>query len=107
MMSRTIVIALGGNALAPAGERPTIGNQFRHTRESVATVVELAREGWAIALVHGNGPQIGDSLARNEIAAAALRSTGTPRSAGKAWTPSSTRIVPRRSSPRRRMPRSC
>lgn len=68
-MSRTIVIALGGNALAPAGERPTIANQFRHTRESMATVVELAREGWAIALVHGNGPQVGDSLARNEIAA--------------------------------------
>jgi len=68
-MSRTIVIALGGNALAPAGERPTIANQFRHTRESLAPVVELAREGWHIALVHGNGPQVGDSLARNEIAA--------------------------------------
>ena len=68
-MPRTIVIALGGNALAPAGERPTIANQFRHTRESLAPVVELAREGWHIALVHGNGPQVGDSLARNEIAA--------------------------------------
>jgi carbamate kinase len=69
MMSKTIVIALGGNALAPAGERPTIANQFRRTRESMATVVELAREGWAIALVHGNGPQVGDSLARSESAA--------------------------------------
>src|SRR5207245_8139325 len=26
-------------------------------------------EGWAIALVHGNGPQVGDELARNELAA--------------------------------------
>ena len=69
-MSRTIVVALGGNALAPANERPTITNQFRHTRESLAPVVELARDGWGIALVHGNGPQVGDSLARNEIAAA-------------------------------------
>ena len=69
-MSRTVVIALGGNALAPAGEPPTIANQFRHTRESLAPVVELAREGWHIALVHGNGPQVGDSLARNELAAA-------------------------------------
>ncbi len=68
-MTKTIVIALGGNALAPAGERPTITNQFRHTRESLAPVVELARDGWHIALVHGNGPQVGDSLARNEIAA--------------------------------------
>src|SRR5881296_2855481 len=65
----TIVVALGGNAVAPPGERPTIANQFRHTRESLAPIVDLARAGWAIALVHGNGPQVGDELARNEIAA--------------------------------------
>jgi carbamate kinase len=65
----TVVIALGGNALAPPGERPTIANQFRHTRASLAPVVELARLGCRIAIVHGNGPQVGDSLARNEIAA--------------------------------------
>ncbi|MGD8728042.1 MAG: hypothetical protein PVH40_10380, partial [Gemmatimonadales bacterium] len=64
----TIVIALGGNALAPAGERPTIHSQFRHTRESLRAVVELARDGWRIAIVHGNGPQVGDALDRNEIA---------------------------------------
>jgi carbamate kinase len=65
----TIVVALGGNAVAPPGERPTIANQFRHTRESLAPIVDLARHGWAIALVHGNGPQVGDELARNELAA--------------------------------------
>lgn len=64
----TIVVALGGNAVAPPGERPSIANQFRHTRASLATIVELARAGWRIALVHGNGPQVGDELARNEIA---------------------------------------
>jgi carbamate kinase len=69
MSAGTLVLALGGNALAPAGERPTIANQFRHTRESLAPVVELARLGWRIAIVHGNGPQVGDSLARNELAA--------------------------------------
>jgi carbamate kinase len=69
MEGRTVVVALGGNALAPAGERGTIASQFRHTRESLAPIVDLAREGWRIAIVHGNGPQVGDSLARNEIAA--------------------------------------
>jgi carbamate kinase len=64
----TIVIALGGNALQPPGERVTIHDQFRHTRESLTAVVELAREGWRIALVHGNGPQVGDDLDRNELA---------------------------------------
>jgi carbamate kinase len=65
----TIVVALGGNAVAPPNERPTIANQFRHTRASLASIVDLARDGWDIALVHGNGPQVGDELARNEIAA--------------------------------------
>jgi carbamate kinase len=65
---RTAVLALGGNALARAGEPPTITNQFRHARESVAPIVELAREGWRIAIVHGNGPQVGDELVRNELA---------------------------------------
>jgi carbamate kinase len=63
---RTIVIALGGNALAQPGEEGTITQQFRHTRESLSAVVELAREGWRIAIVHGNGPQVGNELIRNE-----------------------------------------
>jgi carbamate kinase len=66
-MSRTAVLALGGNALARAGEPATIANQFRHARESIAPIVELARDGWEIAIVHGNGPQVGDELTRNEL----------------------------------------
>ena len=72
--SGTIVVAVGGNAVAPANERPTIANQFRHTRESLAPIVDLARAGWNIALVHGNGPQVGDELARNELTADQLES---------------------------------
>jgi carbamate kinase len=64
----TIVIALGGNALAPPGSRATIHDQFRHTRSSLTAIVALAREGWHIAIVHGNGPQVGDALERNELA---------------------------------------
>jgi carbamate kinase len=69
---KTAVVALGGNALARSGEPATITNQFRHTRSSLAPIVELAREGWAIALVHGNGPQVGDELTRNEMAQAVV-----------------------------------
>jgi carbamate kinase len=65
---RTVVVALGGNALLPAGERGEIGQQFAHTRESLAPIVEMARSGWQIAVVHGNGPQVGDELYRNEMA---------------------------------------
>jgi carbamate kinase len=62
------VLALGGNALARSGEPATVTNQFRHARESVAPIVELARQGWRIVIVHGNGPQVGDELVRNEAA---------------------------------------
>jgi carbamate kinase len=64
----TIVIALGGNALQPPGERGDIHQQFAHTRESLGPIVALARAGWRIAIVHGNGPQIGDELLRNDRA---------------------------------------
>ena len=64
----TAVLALGGNALARSGEPATVTNQFRHARESVAPIVELARQGWRIVIVHGNGPQVGDELVRNEAA---------------------------------------
>jgi carbamate kinase len=66
----TAVIALGGNALAPARERSTIHDQFRHTRESLGPIVDLVLDGWRMCVVHGNGPQVGDELVRNEIARA-------------------------------------
>jgi carbamate kinase len=64
----TAVLALGGNALARSGEPATVTNQFLHARESVAPIVELAKQGWRIVIVHGNGPQVGDELVRNEAA---------------------------------------
>ncbi|HEY2896615.1 MAG TPA: carbamate kinase [Gemmatimonadaceae bacterium] len=66
--SETAVIALGGNALSPAGEHCTIAEQFAHTRESLGAIVDLALDGWDLCLVHGNGPQVGDELVRNELA---------------------------------------
>jgi carbamate kinase len=68
LQSRAVVIALGGNALLPEGERGDIHQQFAHTRDSLEPIVALARSGWRMAIVHGNGPQIGDELYRNEQA---------------------------------------
>jgi carbamate kinase len=38
----------------------------------LGSVIELARRGWRIAIVHGNGPQVGDELLRNELSADVL-----------------------------------
>ena len=67
-IAHTAVVALGGNALAPAGERSSIYDQFRHARESLGPIVDLAQDGWNVCVVHGNGPQVGDELVRNESA---------------------------------------
>ncbi len=65
----TAVVALGGNALDPGGPRATIYDQFQHTRTSLGPIVDLALQGWNLCIVHGNGPQVGDELLRNELAA--------------------------------------
>ncbi|HKK27815.1 MAG TPA: carbamate kinase [Gemmatimonadota bacterium] len=67
-MSRSVVVAIGGNALSPSGEPATVTNQFRHTRESLAPIVDFVLEGRNVAIVHGNGPQVGDELLRGEVA---------------------------------------
>jgi carbamate kinase len=66
--ARTAVIAVGGNALSPPGEHSTIADQFRHSRESLGPIVDFVLDGWRVVVVHGNGPQVGDELVRNEKA---------------------------------------
>jgi len=66
---RTVMIALGGNALSPKSEAGTIAQQFTHTRNSLKSVMHFVRAGYNICITHGNGPQVGAELSRNEIAA--------------------------------------
>lgn len=66
--TRTAVVALGGNALAPSGDDSSIAAQFAHTRESLGPIVDLAMDGWGLVVVHGNGPQVGDELLRSDLA---------------------------------------
>jgi len=65
---RTAVVALGGNAITREGVPDTIANQFRHTRQSLEGVVALARQGFRLAITHGNGPQVGNAILRVELA---------------------------------------
>ena len=66
-MNKTVIIALGGNALSPKNEAGTIEQQFNHTRDSLKSVVHFVRAGYNICITHGNGPQVGAELSRNEL----------------------------------------
>ena len=67
-MKKTVIIALGGNALSPKKEAGTIDQQFRHTRESLKAVIHFVNLNYNICITHGNGPQVGAELSKNEIA---------------------------------------
>ena len=62
------MIALGGNALSPKKEAGTIEQQFQHTRDSLKAVMHFVKHNYNICITHGNGPQVGAELSKNEIA---------------------------------------
>lgn len=65
---RTVVVALGGNAITREFEEGNIYQQFANTRRSLVGVLELVSEGYDVILTHGNGPQVGNALIRVEEA---------------------------------------
>jgi carbamate kinase len=62
-----LVVALGGNALIRAGERGTAAEQLAALRETVSALEPLLGE--ELVVTHGNGPQVGNELIRQERAA--------------------------------------
>jgi len=64
-----MVIALGGNTLAPPGRLTDVPHQFARTRETMKSIADLVEAGHRITLTHGNGPQVGNILRRSELAA--------------------------------------
>ncbi|HSS81562.1 MAG TPA: carbamate kinase [Gaiellaceae bacterium] len=64
----TTVVALGGNALMRPGERGTAAEQRANLREACAALRPLLGDG-ELVVTHGNGPQVGNELLRQERAA--------------------------------------
>ena len=60
------VIALGGNAIIPAGGRGTIDEQRNLTNDTMRQVARLIASGRKVVLTHGNGPIVGNIVERNE-----------------------------------------
>ena len=66
-VKKTVMIALGGNAISPKDETGNIEEQFTHTRESLDAVMHFVKERYNICITHGNGPQVGAEMSRNEM----------------------------------------
>ena len=69
------VVAVGGNSLIQDRNHPEVSHQWDAVRETARTIADLVQAGWRTAITHGNGPQVGFILRRNELAAAQVHVT--------------------------------
>ena len=65
-MNKLAVIALGGNALLRGDQAGTIDEQEQNATDTLENLVFLIKEGYDIVIGHGNGPQVGNILMRND-----------------------------------------
>lgn len=65
-MKKLAVIALGGNALLRGDQVGTIEEQEQNTTDTLENLVHLIKEGYDLVITHGNGPQVGNVLMRND-----------------------------------------
>ena len=63
-----IVIALGGNALQSKNSAPTAEGQLSVVKTTCERIADICEAGHEIAVVHGNGPQVGRILLASETA---------------------------------------
>ncbi len=68
MAAKKLVIAIGGNAIQPAGESGSADAQRHRVEETAAKLADLVQAGHDLVVTHGNGPQVGNILLQNEEA---------------------------------------
>jgi len=69
MGDRTLVVAIGGNSLIKDPRHQTVPDQIAALGETSVHIASAIRDGWQVAIGHGNGPQVGFILRRSELAA--------------------------------------
>lgn len=63
-----IVIALGGNALQTKNSAPTAEAQLEVVKQTAEYIARMSASGYELAVVHGNGPQVGRIVLASETA---------------------------------------
>jgi len=74
-MARTALVAVGGNSLITDKDRPDIPHQWDAVRQTCKHLADMVEAGWDLVITHGNGPQVGYILRRNELAAPRVHMT--------------------------------
>jgi len=71
-LTKTAVVAIGGNSLVRDKEHQTVPDQFASAEETCLHIADIIKEGWRVVVTHGNGPQVGFILLRSELASNVL-----------------------------------
>ena len=66
MTNKLAVVALGGNALLRGNQKGTIEEQEQNAKDTLQNLMFLLKEGYNLIITHGNGPQVGNILMRND-----------------------------------------
>ena len=66
MKKKLVIIALGGNALLKNGQKGSIAEQNLNVRETLNSLLPIIKQGNDLIITHGNGPQVGYILLKND-----------------------------------------
>jgi carbamate kinase len=64
----SVVVAMGGHAFIQPGERGTHDDHSRNARLICRELMAFVDRSYRLVITHGNGPQVGDLLLRQELA---------------------------------------
>ena len=72
---KVAVVAIGGNSLIKDKQHLEVRYQWDAVRETATHIADMIEQGWSVVVTHGNGPQVGFILRRNELAAHEVHTT--------------------------------
>jgi carbamate kinase len=75
MSGKVAIVAVGGNSLISDKQHEDVGSQVKAVEETSRHIADMIERGWNVIVTHGNGPQVGFILRRNELAYPEVHST--------------------------------
>jgi len=73
--SKIAVVAIGGNSLIQSKDQQAVPYQWDAVRQTCNHIADMVERGWNLIITHGNGPQVGFILRRNELSAYEVHET--------------------------------
>ena len=75
MSNPVAIVAIGGNSLISDKQHEDVASQVKAVDQTCKHIADMIARGWNVIVTHGNGPQVGFILRRNELAYPEVHST--------------------------------